>query len=181
MIIPENIFQNHFRNLYLSYSRAMVRFAEEFVGSREEAENIVHDAFTDIWEAKPQGLTEKYLTTILFTAIRNRCIDYLRHRIVVRKVEDLMQEAFRREMQMKLDSLEALEPDFLLPENGDPKVQLAQAIEALPEKCRRIFVMSKLEGRKQKDIAAELKISLHTVETQMGIAYRKLKELLKKN
>ena len=49
----------------------------------------------------------------------------------------------------------------------------------LPEKCREIFIKSKIEGKKQKDIAAELNISLKTVENQMAIAYKKIKSELK--
>ena len=56
---------------------------------------------------------------------------------------------------------------------------LSKAIDALPEKCREIFIKNKIEGKKQKEIAAELNISINTVETQMGIAYKKLKTELK--
>lgn len=52
-------------------------------------------------------------------------------------------------------------------------------VDSLPEKCREIFIKSKIEGKKQKDIAAELNISLKTVENQMGIAYKKIKSELK--
>lgn len=41
------------------------------------------------------------------------------------------------------------------------------------------FIKNKIEGKKQKEIAAELNISINTVETQMGIAYKKLKTELK--
>jgi len=56
---------------------------------------------------------------------------------------------------------------------------IQKAIDNLPEKCREIFVMNKIEGKKQKVIAQELNISIHTVESQMAIAYKKLKEALK--
>ena len=52
-------------------------------------------------------------------------------------------------------------------------------VDSLPEKCREIFIKSKIEGKKQKDIAAELNISLKTVENQMDIAYKKIKSELK--
>jgi len=41
--------------------------------------------------------------------------------------------------------------------------------------------MNKIEGKKQKLIAQELNISIHTVESQMAIAYKKLKEALKEH
>jgi len=53
------------------------------------------------------------------------------------------------------------------------------AIESLPQKCREIFILNKIEGKKQKIIAQELNISINTVESQMAIAYKKLKEVLK--
>ena len=52
-------------------------------------------------------------------------------------------------------------------------------IDSLPEKCREIFIKSKIVGKKQKEIAAELNISLKTVENQMAIAYKKIKGELK--
>ena len=52
-------------------------------------------------------------------------------------------------------------------------------VDSLPKKCREIFIKSKIEGKKQKDIAAELNISLKTVENQMAIAYKKIKSELK--
>ena len=57
--------------------------------------------------------------------------------------------------------------------------RLEQALQKLPERCRSIFVMNKLEGKKQQQIASELQISINTVESQMAIAYKKLREELK--
>src|SRR5690606_1198644 len=53
------------------------------------------------------------------------------------------------------------------------------AIERLPPKCRTIFILSRVEERRNKEIAAILDLSLKTVENQMGIALRKLREEVK--
>ena len=58
-------------------------------------------------------------------------------------------------------------------------LRLERALDKLPEQCRKIFMMNKLEGVKQKEIARVLNLSVNTVETQMGIAYKKLREELK--
>jgi RNA polymerase sigma-70 factor (ECF subfamily) len=78
---------------------------------------------------------------------------------------------------MNLDSLEFF--DHAQFDEHDIEEIISKAINSLSDKCRRIFVMSKMEGKKQKDIAAELNITINTVETQMGIAYKKLKQELK--
>jgi RNA polymerase sigma-70 factor (ECF subfamily) len=175
----EQLFRDNFESVYLSHYPGMVRFACEYVASREDAENIVQDAFAEIWETRSDALYRRnHLLAILFTSIKNRCIDFIRHQIIVREAENDMQETFRREMQMKFDSLEAFDSDLLPPET-DIETLIMRAINTLPDKCREIFVKNKLEGKKQKDIAREMNISVNTVETQMSIAYRKLKQELK--
>ena len=62
---------------------------------------------------------------------------------------------------------------------GNIEKIISRALDTLSEKCRTIFIMSKIEGKKQKEIAQELNISINTIETQMGIAYKKLRIELK--
>jgi RNA polymerase sigma-70 factor (ECF subfamily) len=88
-----------------------------------------------------------------------------------------MQEEYELALQIKLQSLQAFDEHIF--SNADMEAVIADAIQSLPEKCRQIFIMNKIEGKKQKTIAKELDISIHTVESQMAIAYRKLKEILK--
>ena len=90
-----------------------------------------------------------------------------------------MQEDFDLSFRMKFDSLEAFDVDGLSEDNIKDIIE--KALNALPERCREIFILSKLEGRKQKEIAEELNVSVKTIETQMTIAYKKLREELKKH
>ena len=78
---------------------------------------------------------------------------------------------------MKLASLELFDQSMLLEQ--DIERIITEAIDSLPEKCREIFIKSKIEGKKQKEIAEELNISLKTVENQMNIAYKKIRVELK--
>ena len=78
---------------------------------------------------------------------------------------------------MKLASLELFDQSILLEQ--DIERIITKAIDSLPEKCREIFIKSKIEGKKQKEIAAELNVSLKTVENQMNIAYKKIRAELK--
>jgi RNA polymerase sigma-70 factor (ECF subfamily) len=179
MINTEQLFRDNFESIYLSHYPGMIRFAREYIASVEDAENIVQDAFAEIWETRKGFLYKKpHLLSLLFVRIRSRCLDFLRHQIVVREAEDFLQETFRRDMQMKFDSLEAFDQDFLSSETSVEDL-IVKAIDSLSPKCREIFVKSKLEGKKQKEIAQEMNISVNTVETQMGIAYKKLKQELK--
>lgn len=115
--------------------------------------------------------------SFLFTSVKNRCLDFLRHKTVIQKTANIIQEEHSLVLEMKLNSLEEFDEIFF----SEPDIEtiVLKAIENLPEKCRQIFLMNKIEGKKQKVIAEELNISINTVESQMGIAYKKLKELLK--
>jgi RNA polymerase sigma-70 factor (ECF subfamily) len=155
----------------------MKLFAQEYVQSEADAENILQDIFADFWEKREALFTHVNVIAFLFTAIRNRCIDHLRRQTKEQEVMEHLQEEYSMTMKINLDSLVALDDGFFYREDIEDAVN--KAIEDLPDKCRRIFVMNKFKGKKQKDIADELNISVNTVEAQMGIAYKKLKESLK--
>ena len=58
------------------------------------------------------------------------------------------------------------------------EAQIFEEIQKLPPQCRNIFQMNRFEGRKNKDIAAELGISVRTVETQISKALKILRQNL---
>ncbi|MDL2208216.1 RNA polymerase sigma-70 factor [Parabacteroides sp. OttesenSCG-928-O15] len=175
--MKENTGHTDFEKVYLAYFSKMKYFARVYVHSEQEAENIVQDVFIELWERKEIVSLPINLTAYLFTSVKNKCLNHLRHQVVQREAADQIQEAHLLKMQASINSLEIFDDQIFSEENIKEIVE--KALNTLPEKCRRIFVMNKIEGRKQKEIAAELNISLNTVETQMSIAYKKLKNELK--
>ena len=88
-----------------------------------------------------------------------------------------MQDEYSLILRMKFNSLEAFDLEFA--SDNEIESRLEKALQSLPERCREIFIMNKFEGIKQKDIAKLLNISVNTVENQMAVAYKKLREELK--
>lgn len=176
-LVEKKILSDHFEEIYVSWFSRMKYFALEYVVSEEDAENIVQDVFTELWERKEILAYDVNLVALLFTSIKNRCIDLLRHRIVVKEAVNLIQEEYQATLRMKLASLELFDQSLL--SEQDIERIITEVVDSLPKKCREIFIKSKIEGKKQKDIAAELNISLKTVENQMAIAYKKIKSELK--
>ncbi|MBC8602473.1 RNA polymerase sigma-70 factor [Parabacteroides acidifaciens] len=177
MIVEKKISPYNFEDIYVSYFSRMKYFALEYVLSEEDAENIVQDVFTELWEKKEILTYNINLVAFLFTSIKNKCIDLLRHRVVVQEAVSVMQEEYQATLRVKLASLELFDQSMLLEQ--DIERIITEAIDSLPEKCREIFIKSKIEGKKQKEIAEELNISLKTVENQMNIAYKKIRVELK--
>jgi RNA polymerase sigma-70 factor (ECF subfamily) len=166
-----------FENFYITWYSRVKYFARDYVLSDEDAENIAQDVFMELY--RKQEILDFHLNLIayLFTSVKNKCIDHLRRKLLEQEAIVKMQEEFDLSFRMKFDSLEALELDELSEDNIKEVVE--KALQTLPARCREIFVLSKLQGKKQKDIAEELNISVKTVESQIAIAYRKLRGELK--
>ena len=174
---PEQREETRFEDIYLSYFSKMKYFAKEYVISEEDAENIVQDVFVELWENKEMLNMHMNLIAYLFTTIKNKCLNHLRHKLVVQETASKLQEEYTISLRMNLDSLEAFDNNLF--SDQDIEKIISRALETLTKKCRTIFIMSKIEGKKQKEIAQELNISINTIETQMGIAYKKLRIELK--
>ncbi|GBU07589.1 DNA-directed RNA polymerase sigma-70 factor [Bacteroidales bacterium] len=173
-----NTFHPHdYERVYINYFAKLKRFAKEYVISEAEAENIVHDVFLELWEKKEALNFPINLVAFLFTAIKNRSMDYLKHEMLVRQTSKYLKEEQNMILQMKFESLEAFDQNIA--DENALEALIQKAIDTLPEKCKEIFVMSKIEGKKHKEIALELNISINTIESQMGLAYKKLRVELK--
>lgn len=166
-----------FEKIYVSYYAKMKRFAKEYVILDEDAENIVQDIFSDLWEKWDVYTQHNNLFAFLFLSIKNRCIDFLRHKVVAQKATNKYIEEYQLSIRNSLYALDSFELEAYTIQDIDKLMH--NAIEALPERCRQIFVKNKLEGKKQQEIASELNISINTVESQMAIAYKKLRDELK--
>ncbi len=172
MSVKENfdsIYVNNFSRLFL--------FAKEYVLFDEEAENIVQDIFLMLWEKRDALRVDVSLTAYLFTLVKNKCIDFLRHRMVEQMYSENVKHEYNEELNVKLFALESFDHNFSSEE--DIEILLRNAIDKLPERCRLIFIKSRIEGKKYKEIAEELNLSVNTVEGQISIALKKLREELK--
>ena len=166
-----------FSVIYDTYFPKLLRFAQTYLVQEEEAEQIVQDIFIYLWEHKDILPSLRNLNAYLFTLVRNRCIDYLRKEMGQEGIKESLSTVENKEMQLKLYSLEMFDDERL--SESDIEELLQQAISKLPERCREIFIMSRLQNMRYKEIATKLDISPNTVENQVVIAIRKLKDELK--
>lgn len=163
-----------FSEMYLTYYSKLVRFAREFVILEEDAENITQDVFTDLWERRDSMDHVENMNAYLFRLVKNRCLDHLKHKIFEQKYVEVMQTSFEIELNLKLQSLDRFDGSDMSVGN-DTEILVRAAINSLPKRCRDIFLLSRMEGLKYKEISERLGISVNTVECQMGIALKKLR------
>ncbi|WP_279179348.1 RNA polymerase sigma-70 factor [Parabacteroides johnsonii] len=162
-----------FEKLYKLYYPKMFAFAKNYVPANEDAENIVQDVFLILWERKEEIEISFTLTTYLFTLVKNRCLNFLRHKLIEEEYNSQMKE----ELGFKLYALETFNYSYQSEEELQEVIQ--RALDTLPERCREVFIKSRIEGLKYKEISDELGISVNTVENQMVTALKKLRVALK--
>ena len=136
-------------------------------------ENIVQDVFLVLWEKKDELELSCTLTTYLFTLVKNRCLNFLRHKLIEEEYNAQMKE----ELGFKLYALESMEYSY----HSEKELQeiIQRALDTLPERCREVFIKSRIEGLKYKEISEELGISVNTVENHIVTALKKLRVELK--
>jgi RNA polymerase sigma-70 factor (ECF subfamily) len=166
-----------FEKIYSIYYPKLVRFSNEYILSIHDAENIVQDCFVHIWEQKDHLNTIKNINAYLFRLVKNKCVDYLRHKITVESKKRALQDTYIKEFEYKLLSIELFDDSSM----SDEEIEciIHKAINNLPEKCREIFVLSKMNGMKYEEIAALLKISKNTVRNHVAAALKKMRHELK--
>lgn len=156
--------KERFELLFRSYFGELCGFSTKYVGDLESAKDVVHDVFLALWNKFDTLPEDTNFKSYLFTAVRNKCLNAIRD----------------SKSQTSLDDLETLVSGN--EESGLETAELAETIEAalklLPEKCREVFVLSRVEGLKYAAIADQMKISVKTVEGQMSKALRVLRHEL---
>lgn len=158
-----------YQRIYIEYAPMLLRFAGKFI-SRFLAEDIVHDVFLKLWDKQVFRLPDEDLKRILYVAVRNACIDHLRHFNMEQEILD------NRSVQLKLDELDYFESSEELFMRRDLLEFLMKKVEELPTKGQEIFRLSYLKGMKSVEIAEQLGLSVRTVENQL---YRSLLYLRK--
>ncbi len=160
-----------FDQIFQKYYHTLLLYGLKFVDDENEVHDILQEVFVAVWENQKQKLEESHLKAYLFNAVRNGCLNYLRHRVVVSK-----------HIENQKTTLPLLELDFYksgeksLIEKQDIEI-INKAINSLSQDYKEVIELSRFEGMKNKEIAEKLQIPERTVETRL---YRALSALRKK-
>lgn len=164
-----------FELVFKTWYKRLCTFAFGYTRQLETAEDIVKDFFVAFWNNREKIEINSSFSGYLFHSIRNACINYL---VRDRKRNNTIsiEEINWLEMKMKEPfSTDYLSNSILVKEM---EAQIFDAIEKLPEGCREVFKLSRIEGLSHKKIAKKLNISENTVKVQIYRALRSLKEAI---
>ena len=157
-----------FEKIFRRYYRPLCLFATKILGDDETAEEVVQDFFVKLWERREGFIVETSVKNYLFRSVKNLSINVIKHeQIKLKHAQQVMADAEANDFKDHFTEV-------------DLEHAIEKSIEELPEKRREIFRLSREEGLKYREIAERMNISIKTVEVQMGLAIRTLREKLKK-
>lgn len=154
-----------FKDLFMRYYQPIVGYINTFTNDLHLSEDIVQQSFIKIWKQRKDLDVTKSTKSYLYTIAYNTYIDnYRKQRREDVVLDTLREQAIRESIAEDTEIMEAR------------ITRLKQLVTQLPPRCREILILNKLEGLTYKQIAEKLELSQKTVESQMRIAYQKIRE-----
>ena len=166
--------KGEFERIYQNLFEILFSLSLQYTRNREVSEEFIQDAFLKLWEIR-SGLNEDTnIKNLLFTIVKNNCLNYLRSQRIIWKHSN---EVKAREYFYSAKLLNEKEENFLEFEELFKMVSLA--IEKLPEPQKIVFKMSRFEEMKYSEIADHLHLSAKTIESRISKALKFLRVELK--
>lgn len=141
----------------------------QYVKNAEDADEIVNDTFLTLWEKKDEVLNDLTVKNYLYTIVRNKSLNFLKKK----KLDEVNLDNEFEVASINISVIEQIQA-------RETEQAIFEIIEKLPPKCKQIFVLSRKEHMNNKEIASLLEISEKTVENQITIAIRIIKDGLYK-
>jgi RNA polymerase sigma-70 factor (family 1) len=156
-----------FEYLFKTYYPRLRGYAIRFVTDEEAVHDIIQECFMHLWE-KRNVLKAISISSLLFAMVRNSCLNYLKHKDIIeqQKLEYLSQSEGEERLYY-VDFFIDAEHKLLYDEL---KEQIEIVINSLPKRSKEIFILSRFDGLKNKEIAEKLKISTTAVEKHISKA-----------
>lgn len=165
------VFKEVFQLLY----PRMKGYCKLFISDNNQVEDILQETFISLWEKKDSVKPDKSIESYVFVILRNKCLNFL-------KKQKLENDRIDIE-NLKIEELQFLyQLDFTEKEDKGLEEQLIEsfktAVEELPDKMKTVFTRCKIDGKRQKEVAEELGISIKMVEKHIAKAKQQIRRKL---
>ncbi|MGQ8335337.1 RNA polymerase sigma-70 factor [Sunxiuqinia sp. A32] len=159
-----------FKYFFDTYYDDLCNFVNSYLRDTTLSEDIVQNIFIYLWEKRKLLPSDCSIKSYLYTASKNKSLNFLRNQKSRNQILENFKIAGQNEF-FEYSSDQYMEFEEL-------KTIIENAVNNLPAKCKTVYQLSRNEGLTNKEIAERLQISVKTVENQITIAIKKLKENL---
>lgn len=162
--------------LFREYYVSLCAYSRRYVGRKDIAEEIVSDTFFKIWENRAKINISTSIKAYLFQAVCNNSLNYLRKLKKETKLEEFFMEISFENIAFS-DPFEEMEEQSHL--MTDMNVKIEEMVNQLPVQQQKVFRLKRMEGRKTKEVAEIMGLSVKTVEMHLTKATLNLRQKLK--
>ena len=161
--------EDAFKYFFDTYYDDLCNFVNAYLRNETLSEDIVQTIFIYLWEKKGSLTFNCSVKSYLYSASKNKSLNYLRNQKTKTRIVNAL---------IPNDELNQSEPTDQFVEFEELKQIIGNAIDGLPPQCKIIYQLSREEGLTNKEIAEKLGITAKTVENQMTIALKKIRDFL---
>jgi RNA polymerase sigma-70 factor (ECF subfamily) len=154
--------------LFNKHYEPLCAFVFGVVKDYDVSEEIVQNLFYNLWAKRNKMEINTSIKSYLYQAARNAALNEIKHLDI--------KEKYKQYNKMQMDVAAQNITDGMVENELSDTIQ--KAIDKLPTECKKVFLMSRNEELKYREIAEKLNISIKTVEKHMGNALSKLRSEL---
>jgi RNA polymerase sigma-70 factor (ECF subfamily) len=167
-----------FEELFKQTFSRMLGYCKLFIHDQAQANDLVQECFVKLWEKRDTIKSTQSIESLLFVMLRNKCLNFLRDQKLhyfEKDIESIKENELQHLYQLDFTGREEKTLEEILIE------AIRELVDKLPEKRKLVFIKAKIEGKKNKDVADELGISLKAVEKHLHQAKEQIRiEMLHK-
>ena len=155
-----------------TFSR-MLGYCRLFIHDQAQANDLVQECFVKLWEKRATIKSSQSVESLLFVMLRNRCLNYLRDQklhITDKNICLTEENELQHLYQLDFTGKEEKSLEEKLVET------IRESVENLPEKRKLVFIKAKIEGKKNREVADELGISVKAVEKHLHQAKEQIRQ-----
>ncbi len=153
--------------LFIRYYTVLCSHAARFVYSRDIAEDIVGEVYHKFMRGKVYEHIRGSFRAYLFIAVKNEALSFLR-------------KEFGRKLPAEELLQETQSDPYLILQSHELAMLIERTVQSLPPRCRQVFLLSRVEGKKNAEIASELSLTIKAVEAQITRAISRIRSVLSK-
>jgi len=157
-----------FKSIFDDFYTPLCRHAHLFISDESSCEEIVQELYIRLWEKRYSINISTSIRSYLYKSVRNRCFNYLRDNKAKLPIDDTFAD-IENEIIDEISMHDNMDLE-------DMQSHIDKAINELPPRCREIFILSRESHLSYKEIAEKMSLSQKTIENQMGIALKRLKD-----
>jgi len=154
--------------LFSYYYPRLYHFSKSILKIENDIDDILQEVFVKIWLNRQKINSVETFNSYIFTITKNEVLNLIR--------SNLRDQTFKNELFLRSVAEEYQTSDQV--EFDEIETRINQTVAGLPEKRQQVFILSRMEGLSNKEIAQQLNISEKTVEDHITHAIKHIKSSL---